>query len=66
MAQIRSDLKKIEQKMSDKLANIEDTAKEGFSKLRKMLRQDQVLLQENMMRFKRNLQLLKQEDIGIR
>jgi len=42
IAQIRSDLKKIEQKVSDKIANIEDAAKVGFSKLRKMLRQDQV------------------------
>ena len=66
MAQIRSDMKAIDQKITKDLEDIQEIADKGFSKLRKMLRQDQVQLQENMMRFKRNCKILKEKDISFK
>ena len=62
MAQIRSDMRQISSKVNRDLEEIQQTAAKGFSKLRKLLRVDQVEFQEANMRFRRNCRTLKEQD----
>jgi hypothetical protein len=58
MAQIRTELRQTERRVTASLEETQRTAARGLERLRKMLRSDQVLFQETTMRFRRGCAVL--------